>query len=99
MSVTLESLATCFQGLLPAQLFTCSKDGIPNAAMSPIVIDNAPASPTVVVIVPAYVVPYELYVHRRSAVCDSSTSPTRPVTGAEVAGVNAVPLAGTYCAV
>jgi hypothetical protein len=32
MSVTLESLATCFQGLLPAQLFTCSKDGIPNAA-------------------------------------------------------------------
>jgi hypothetical protein len=29
---TLESLATCFQGLLPAQLFTCSKDGIPNAA-------------------------------------------------------------------
>jgi adenylate cyclase len=31
-SVTLESLATCFQGLLPAQLFTCSKDGIPNAA-------------------------------------------------------------------
>jgi adenylate cyclase len=32
MSVTLESLATCFQGLLPAQLFTCSKDGVPNAA-------------------------------------------------------------------
>jgi hypothetical protein len=32
MSVTLESLATCFQGLLPAQLFTCSLDGIPNAA-------------------------------------------------------------------
>src|SRR5918995_1764408 len=32
MSVTLESLATCFQGILPAQLFTCSKDGIPNAA-------------------------------------------------------------------
>jgi adenylate cyclase len=30
--VTLESLATCFQGLLPAQLFTCSADGIPNAA-------------------------------------------------------------------
>jgi hypothetical protein len=29
---TLESLATCFQGLLPAQLFTCSKDGLPNAA-------------------------------------------------------------------
>lgn len=32
MSVALESLATCFQGLLPAQLFTCSLDGIPNAA-------------------------------------------------------------------
>ena len=32
MKVTLESLATCFQGLLPAQLFTCSRDGIPNAA-------------------------------------------------------------------
>ena len=32
MSVTLESLATCFQGILPAQLFTCSADGIPNAA-------------------------------------------------------------------
>ena len=32
MTVTLESLATCFQGLLPAQLFTCSSDGIPNAA-------------------------------------------------------------------
>ena len=32
MTPTLESLATCFQGLLPAQLFTCSRDGIPNAA-------------------------------------------------------------------
>jgi len=32
MSPTLESLATCFQGLLPAQLFTCSRDGMPNAA-------------------------------------------------------------------
>ena len=32
MSMPLESLATCFQGLLPAQLFTCSRDGIPNAA-------------------------------------------------------------------
>ena len=32
MSVTLESLATCLQGILPAQLFTCSRDGIPNAA-------------------------------------------------------------------
>jgi adenylate cyclase len=32
MSPSLESLATCLQGLLPAQLFTCSSDGIPNAA-------------------------------------------------------------------
>jgi adenylate cyclase len=32
VSVTLESLATCFQGILPAQLFTCSLDGVPNAA-------------------------------------------------------------------
>ncbi len=32
MTPTLESLASCFQGLIPAQLFTCSKDGIPNAA-------------------------------------------------------------------
>jgi adenylate cyclase len=32
MSPPLESLATCFQGLLPAQLFTCSRDGVPNAA-------------------------------------------------------------------
>ncbi|MCC7043954.1 MAG: GAF domain-containing protein [Acidobacteria bacterium] len=32
MSVPLESLATCFQGLLPAELFTCSLDGVPNAA-------------------------------------------------------------------
>jgi hypothetical protein len=32
MTVPLESLATCFQGLLPGQLFTCSQDGIPNAA-------------------------------------------------------------------
>jgi adenylate cyclase len=32
MSVRLESLATCFQGLLPAELYTCSTDGIPNAA-------------------------------------------------------------------
>ena len=30
--VSLESLATCFQGILPAQLFTCSLEGIPNAA-------------------------------------------------------------------
>jgi hypothetical protein len=32
MSVALESLASCFQGILPAHLFTCSSDGIPNAA-------------------------------------------------------------------
>ncbi|MDP1570025.1 MAG: GAF domain-containing protein [Vicinamibacterales bacterium] len=32
MTPTLESLATCFQGLLPAQFFTCSADGVPNAA-------------------------------------------------------------------
>jgi adenylate cyclase len=32
VTVTLESLATCLQGILPAQLFTCSKDGVPNTA-------------------------------------------------------------------
>jgi adenylate cyclase len=32
MTPPLESLATCFQGLLPAQFFTCSRDGVPNAA-------------------------------------------------------------------
>jgi hypothetical protein len=32
MSTTLESLASCFQGILPAHLFTCSSDGVPNAA-------------------------------------------------------------------
>ena len=32
MSVSLESLATCFQGILPAHLFTCSAEGLPNAA-------------------------------------------------------------------
>jgi adenylate cyclase len=32
MNPPLETLATCFQGLLPAQLFTCSRDGVPNAA-------------------------------------------------------------------
>ena len=32
MTPALETLATCFQGLLPAQLFTCSRDGVPNAA-------------------------------------------------------------------
>lgn len=32
MSLTLESLASCWQGLIPATLFTCSRDGIPNVA-------------------------------------------------------------------
>ena len=32
LEIPLESLTTCFQGLLPAQLYTSSKDGIPNAA-------------------------------------------------------------------
>lgn len=32
MSVPLETLATCFQGIQPAQLFTCSREGVPNAA-------------------------------------------------------------------
>ena len=32
MTPTLESLASCWQGLIPATLFTCSLDGIPNAA-------------------------------------------------------------------
>jgi len=31
--IALESLASCFQGLLPAWLFTCSRDGVPNVAM------------------------------------------------------------------
>jgi GAF domain-containing protein len=30
--VTLESLGTCLQGLWPAMLYTCSRDGLPNAA-------------------------------------------------------------------
>jgi adenylate cyclase len=30
--IPLETFANCFQGLLPAQLFTCSLDGVPNAA-------------------------------------------------------------------
>jgi hypothetical protein len=29
---SLDTLAPCFQGLIPAMLFTCSADGIPNAA-------------------------------------------------------------------
>jgi hypothetical protein len=32
VTVPLTALASCFQGLLPAQLFTCSSDGVPNAA-------------------------------------------------------------------
>jgi adenylate cyclase len=32
MSVPLESLASCWQGLIPATLYTCSLDGVPNAA-------------------------------------------------------------------
>ena len=30
--IQLESLASCFQGLIPATLFTCSREGIPNVA-------------------------------------------------------------------
>ena len=32
MSLGLETMATCFQGLIPSTLFTCAKDGTPNAA-------------------------------------------------------------------
>jgi adenylate cyclase len=32
MSLGLEQLTPCFQGILPSMFFTCSKDGIPNAA-------------------------------------------------------------------
>ncbi len=32
MSLRLDQLTPCFQGILPAMFFTCSKDGIPNAA-------------------------------------------------------------------
>jgi hypothetical protein len=32
VNVTLESLASCWQGLIPATLYTCSLDGVPNAA-------------------------------------------------------------------
>ena len=32
MSLGLEQLASCFQGILPSMFFTCSNEGIPNAA-------------------------------------------------------------------
>ncbi|MDP2053545.1 MAG: GAF domain-containing protein [Acidobacteriota bacterium] len=32
MSLGLEKLASCFQGIVPALLYTCAKDGTPNAA-------------------------------------------------------------------
>lgn len=32
MSLGLEKLASCFQGIIPAMLYTCAKDGTPNAA-------------------------------------------------------------------
>jgi len=33
VTIALESLAPCFQGLIPATLYTCSRDGEPNAAL------------------------------------------------------------------
>jgi hypothetical protein len=32
MSLGLEKLTSCFQGIIPAMLYTCAKDGTPNAA-------------------------------------------------------------------
>ncbi len=32
MSLGLEKLASCFQGIVPAMFYTCAKDGTPNAA-------------------------------------------------------------------
>jgi GAF domain-containing protein len=32
VTITLEALAPCWQGLIPATLYTCSLDGVPNAA-------------------------------------------------------------------
>ena len=31
--IPLESLTSCFQGLLPAWFSTCSRDGVPNVAI------------------------------------------------------------------
>jgi hypothetical protein len=31
--IALESLTSCFQGLIPAWLYTCSRDGVPNVAI------------------------------------------------------------------
>ena len=31
--IPLESLTSCFQGIVPAWLYTCSRDGVPNAAI------------------------------------------------------------------
>ncbi len=33
MTIALETLASCFQGLIPATLYTCSKDGVPNVSV------------------------------------------------------------------
>jgi len=33
MSLALDSLTSCFQGLVPATLHTCSRDGVPNVAL------------------------------------------------------------------
>ena len=33
MSIPLENLGPCFQGLIPATLYTCSPDGVPNTAV------------------------------------------------------------------
>ena len=33
LAIPLESLTSCFQGIIPSWLYTCSKDGMPNAAI------------------------------------------------------------------
>ena len=33
MSIPLENLGPCFQGLIPATLYTCSPAGVPNTAV------------------------------------------------------------------